>query len=160
MQLHVTGTKDTLILAPDPKNPGAYSDASKKPGQSVISARGHGPWEGFESGNSAASQGSEVGKNKCNLLCPTAPPRRSQRGSQLSFALYIPQHPTVLRTALTVRAVRAWGNVASVLSQAPWLVTMSHHKHWVFLIAGRSDLREFRLCVPDSSQASGETRGL
>ena len=26
--------------------------------------------------------------------------------------------------------------VASVLSQAPWLVTMSHHKHWVFLIAG------------------------
>jgi hypothetical protein len=26
--------------------------------------------------------------------------------------------------------------VASVLSQAPWLVTMSHHKHWMFLIAG------------------------
>ena len=26
--------------------------------------------------------------------------------------------------------------VASVLSEAPWLVTMSHHKHWVFLIAG------------------------
>jgi hypothetical protein len=26
--------------------------------------------------------------------------------------------------------------VASVLSQAPWLVTMSHHKHWVFLITG------------------------
>ena len=26
--------------------------------------------------------------------------------------------------------------VASVLSQAPWLVSMSHHKHWVFLTAG------------------------
>ena len=26
--------------------------------------------------------------------------------------------------------------VASLLSQAPWLVLMSHHKHWVFLIAG------------------------
>ena len=26
--------------------------------------------------------------------------------------------------------------IASVLSQAPWLVTMSHHKHWVFLVAG------------------------
>jgi hypothetical protein len=26
--------------------------------------------------------------------------------------------------------------VASVLSRAPWLVAMSHHKHWVFLIAG------------------------
>jgi copper chaperone CopZ len=36
VQLHVTGTKDTLMLAPDPKNPGAYNDASKKLGQSVI----------------------------------------------------------------------------------------------------------------------------
>jgi mercuric ion transport protein len=26
--------------------------------------------------------------------------------------------------------------VASVLSEAPWLVMMSHHKHWVFLMAG------------------------
>jgi mercuric ion transport protein len=26
--------------------------------------------------------------------------------------------------------------VTSVLSQAPWLVAMSHHKHWVFLVAG------------------------
>jgi len=26
--------------------------------------------------------------------------------------------------------------VASVLSEAPWLVTMSHHKHWVFIVAG------------------------
>lgn len=26
--------------------------------------------------------------------------------------------------------------VASILSAAPWLVTMSHHKHWVFIIAG------------------------
>jgi mercuric ion transport protein len=26
--------------------------------------------------------------------------------------------------------------VASVLSQAPWLVAMSHHKHWVFIVAG------------------------
>jgi hypothetical protein len=32
----VTGTKDTLTLAPDPKNPGAYSEVSKKVGQSVI----------------------------------------------------------------------------------------------------------------------------
>jgi copper chaperone CopZ len=36
LQLKVTGTKDTLILAADPKNPGAYSDASKKLGRSVI----------------------------------------------------------------------------------------------------------------------------
>jgi mercuric ion transport protein len=26
--------------------------------------------------------------------------------------------------------------VASVLSEAPWLVTLSHHKQWVFLVAG------------------------
>jgi mercuric ion transport protein len=26
--------------------------------------------------------------------------------------------------------------VASVLSEAPWLVTMSHHKTWVFIVAG------------------------
>jgi hypothetical protein len=26
--------------------------------------------------------------------------------------------------------------VASVLSEAPWLVAMSHHKNWVFLVAG------------------------
>jgi hypothetical protein len=26
--------------------------------------------------------------------------------------------------------------VASVLSEAPWLVTMSHHKNWVFSVAG------------------------
>ena len=26
--------------------------------------------------------------------------------------------------------------VASILSEAPWLVTISHHKHWVFAVAG------------------------
>jgi mercuric ion transport protein len=26
--------------------------------------------------------------------------------------------------------------VASILSEVPWLVTMSHHKHWVFIVAG------------------------
>src|SRR3954449_582770 len=36
VQLKVTGTRDTLILTPDPKNPGAHSDASRKLGQSVI----------------------------------------------------------------------------------------------------------------------------
>jgi mercuric ion transport protein len=26
--------------------------------------------------------------------------------------------------------------VASVLSEVPWLVTVSHHKHWVFIVVG------------------------
>ena len=36
VQLKVTGTKDMLMLVPDPKSPGAYSDVSHKLGQSVI----------------------------------------------------------------------------------------------------------------------------
>jgi copper chaperone CopZ len=36
VQLKVTGTKDTLTLAADPKNPGAYSELSKKLRQNVI----------------------------------------------------------------------------------------------------------------------------
>jgi copper chaperone CopZ len=35
VQLKVSGTKDILLLVADPKNPGAYGDASKKLGQSV-----------------------------------------------------------------------------------------------------------------------------
>ncbi len=33
--------------------------------------------------------------------------------------------------------------VATVLPQAPWLVAMSHHKHWVFLVAGLTILGNF-----------------
>src|ERR1700730_18185780 len=36
LQLRVLGTKETLALAADPKNPAAYSEASKKLGQTVI----------------------------------------------------------------------------------------------------------------------------
>jgi copper chaperone CopZ len=36
LQLRVSGTKDVLNLAPDPKDAGAYNDAAKKVGQSVI----------------------------------------------------------------------------------------------------------------------------
>ena len=36
LQLKVAGTKDTLPLAADPKNPALYSEASKQIGQTVI----------------------------------------------------------------------------------------------------------------------------
>ena len=36
LQLRVLGTKETLALAADPKNPDAYREASKKLGQTVI----------------------------------------------------------------------------------------------------------------------------
>ncbi len=26
--------------------------------------------------------------------------------------------------------------VATVLSEVPWLVSLSHHKHWVFIVSG------------------------
>ncbi len=36
LELKVSGTKETLALAGDPKNPAAYSEASRKLGQTVI----------------------------------------------------------------------------------------------------------------------------
>jgi copper chaperone CopZ len=36
LQLKVSGTKDVLDLAPDPKNAATYTDAAKKVGQSVV----------------------------------------------------------------------------------------------------------------------------
>jgi copper chaperone CopZ len=36
LQLKVSGTKDTLALAADPKNAAAFGDASKKIGQTVV----------------------------------------------------------------------------------------------------------------------------
>jgi hypothetical protein len=39
LQLKVSGTKDTLPLVADPKNPAAYREAVKKPGQ-IVTAQG------------------------------------------------------------------------------------------------------------------------
>jgi hypothetical protein len=36
LQLKVSGTKDVLNLAPDPKKAGAYNDATKRVGKSVV----------------------------------------------------------------------------------------------------------------------------
>jgi copper chaperone CopZ len=36
LQLKVSGTKDILVLAADPKNPAAYNEAPQKVGQTVI----------------------------------------------------------------------------------------------------------------------------
>jgi copper chaperone CopZ len=36
LQLNVSGTKDTLALAAEPKNAAAFGDASKKVGQTVV----------------------------------------------------------------------------------------------------------------------------
>jgi hypothetical protein len=60
------------------------------------------------------------------------------RGGTLSYLSLFTSLSTLLCCALPSLFVLfgLGATVASVLSQAPWLVAMSHHKHWVFLIAG------------------------
>jgi mercuric ion transport protein len=66
----------------------------------------------------------------------SAPPRI--RGSALSYLSLFTSLGTLLCCAIPSLLVLfgLGATVASVLSEAPWLVTMSHHKHWVFIVAG------------------------
>jgi len=66
----------------------------------------------------------------------TAPPR--VRSGVLNYLSLFTSLGTLLCCALPSLLVLfgLGATVASVLSEAPWLVTLSHHKHWVFLVAG------------------------
>src|SRR3954470_255221 len=59
------------------------------------------------------------------------------RGGTLSYLSLFTSLSTLLCCALPSLLVLfgLGATVASVLSEAPWLVAMSHHKHWVFIIA-------------------------
>src|SRR5580692_1655180 len=65
-----------------------------------------------------------------------APPRI--RGAALSFLSLFTSLGTLLCCALPSLLVLfgLGATVATVLSEVPWLVTLSHHKHWVFIVAG------------------------
>src|SRR3954468_18334067 len=65
-----------------------------------------------------------------------APPRI--RSGALSYLSLFTSLGTLLCCALPSLLVLfgLGATVASVLSEAPWLVAMSHHKHWVFIVAG------------------------
>ena len=65
------------------------------------------------------------------------PPLRSRSGA-LSYLSLFTSLGTLLCCALPSLLVLfgLGATVASVLSEAPWLVAMSHHKNWVFLVAG------------------------
>ena len=65
-----------------------------------------------------------------------APPR--VRSGALSYLSLFTSLGTLLCCALPSLLVLfgLGATVASVLSEVPWLVTMSHHKHWVFIVAG------------------------
>jgi hypothetical protein len=67
---------------------------------------------------------------------PTSPPQ--VRSGVLSYLSLFTSLGTLLCCALPSLLVLfgLGATVASTLSAAPWLVTMSHHKHWVFAVAG------------------------
>jgi hypothetical protein len=60
------------------------------------------------------------------------------RGGALSYLSLFTSLGTLLCCALPSLLVLfgLGATVASVLSEAPWLVALSHHKNWVFLVAG------------------------
>ena len=62
----------------------------------------------------------------------------SLRSGALSYLSLFTSLGTLLCCALPSLLVLfgLGATVASILSEAPWLVTMSHHKHWVFIGAG------------------------
>ena len=90
----------------------------------------------------------------------TAPPRA--RSGALSYLSLFTSIGTLLCCALPSLLVLfgLGATVASVLSEAPWLVSMSHHKHWVFIVAGRADFRQFRLRLCRCAETSDEKRRL
>jgi len=67
---------------------------------------------------------------------PTSPPQ--VRSGVLSYLSLFTSIGTLLCCALPSLLVLfgLGATVASTLSAAPWLVTMSHHKHWVLTVAG------------------------
>ena len=64
-------------------------------------------------------------------------PLRSRSGA-LSYLSLFTSLGTLLCCALPSLLVLfgLGATVASVLSEAPWLVALSHHKNWVFVVAG------------------------
>lgn len=69
-------------------------------------------------------------------LLPNAAPRIG--GGALSFLSLFTSLGTLLCCALPSLLVLfgLGATVATVLSEVPWLISLSHHKHWVFIVAG------------------------
>ena len=67
----------------------------------------------------------------------TTAPSRFRAGA-LSYLSLFTSLGTLLCCALpSLLVLFGFGaTVASVLSEAPWLVALSHHKNWVFIVAG------------------------
>lgn len=71
-------------------------------------------------------------------LLSLTPERRARRAALLNYFSLFGSFSTLLCCALpSILVLLGMGTaVASVLSAAPWLVSLSHHKAWTFSIAG------------------------
>ncbi len=104
-----------------------------------------------------------------------APERRARRAALLNYFSLFSSFSTLICCALpSVLVLLGMGTaVASLLSAAPWLVSLSRHKVWTFSIAGTliacsfvmtyviaPRLREGEACVADDPNTCGEVSKL
>ena len=71
-------------------------------------------------------------------MLSTPPERRAKRAALLNYFSLFSSFSTLICCALpSVLVLLGMGSaVASLLSAAPWLVSLSRHKIWIFCIAG------------------------
>lgn len=104
-----------------------------------------------------------------------APERRARRAALLNYFSLFSSFSTLICCALpSVLVLLGLGTtVASLLSAAPWLVSLSRHKIWTFSIAGTliaasfvmtyviaPRLREGEVCAADDPTTCGEVSKL
>ena len=106
---------------------------------------------------------------------PIAPERRARRAALLNYFSLFSSFSTLICCALpSVLVLLGMGTaVASLLSAAPWLVSLSRHKIWTFSIAGTliacsffmtyliaPRLRDGEACEADNPTTCGEVSKL
>lgn len=77
-------------------------------------------------------------KKDGEILANVIPASERQRSALLNYVSLFTSFGTLLCCALPSLLVLLGlgATVASFLSAVPWLVTLSHHKNWVFLVSG------------------------
>jgi mercuric ion transport protein len=108
-------------------------------------------------------------------MLSSAPERRAKRAALLNYFSLFSSFSTLICCALpSVLVLLGMGSaVASLLSAAPWLVSLSRHKIWIFCIAGvliassflvtyaiAPRLREGEACAVDDPTTCGEASKL
>jgi mercuric ion transport protein len=106
---------------------------------------------------------------------PLAPEQRVRRAALLNYFSLFSSFSTLVCCALpSILVLLGMGTaVASLLSAAPWLVSLSHHKIWTFSIAGMLITASFvmtyvvaprlqrgEVCAADDPETCGEVSKL